>query len=178
MQNVVNRRKALFQGGDIWNTCLLHLLPHKRRSWTALFCVASHREDWLRSLHNIQEILMLHSLAQSLSFGENKKSRFSLKIGILRCFAFLCCGATRNRTGDTRIFSPLLYQLSYGTVAFADAKIEVIFVICKFLKQKYLTNIANSLKLNIYYSSSVVILQDFSFTLGTALGRSFSQIYS
>ena len=27
----------------------------------------------------------------------------------------LLCGATRNRTGDTRIFSPLLYQLSYGT---------------------------------------------------------------
>ena len=26
-------------------------------------------------------------------------------------------GATRNRTGDTRIFSPLLYQLSYGTIA-------------------------------------------------------------
>ena len=24
-------------------------------------------------------------------------------------------GATRNRTKDTRIFSPLLYQLSYGT---------------------------------------------------------------
>ena len=32
-------------------------------------------------------------------------------------------GATRNRTGDTRIFSPLLYQLSYGTVVFACAKI-------------------------------------------------------
>ena len=31
------------------------------------------------------------------------------------CKAFLC-GATRNRTGDTRIFSPLLYQLSYGTI--------------------------------------------------------------
>ena len=29
----------------------------------------------------------------------------------------LCCGATRNRTGDTRIFSPLLYQLSYDTIA-------------------------------------------------------------
>ena len=28
------------------------------------------------------------------------------------CFS----GATRNRTGDTRIFSPLLYQLSYGTI--------------------------------------------------------------
>ena len=88
MQNIVNQRKALFQGGDIWNTRLLHLLLHQRRSRTALFCV----------------------------LGENKKSRFSLKIRILRCFAFLCCGATRNRTGDTRIFSPLLYQLSYGTI--------------------------------------------------------------
>ena len=25
------------------------------------------------------------------------------------------CGTTRIRTGDTRIFSPMLYQLSYGT---------------------------------------------------------------
>ena len=35
-------------------------------------------------------------------------------------------GATRNRTGDTRIFSPLLYQLSYGTsdcFCFASAKV-------------------------------------------------------
>ena len=34
------------------------------------------------------------------------------------CEKHLCTffgGATRNRTGDTRIFSPLLYQLSYGT---------------------------------------------------------------
>ena len=33
-------------------------------------------------------------------------------------------GATRNRTGDTRIFSPLLYQLSYGTItiAFCECK--------------------------------------------------------
>ena len=30
------------------------------------------------------------------------------------------CGATGNRTRDTRIFSPLLYQLSYGTMAFAS----------------------------------------------------------
>ncbi len=28
---------------------------------------------------------------------------------------FPFCGATWNRTRDTRIFSPLLYQLSYGT---------------------------------------------------------------
>ena len=38
-----------------------------------------------------------------------------------------CCGATRNRTGDTRIFSPLLYQLSYGTFPFCDAKVRFIF---------------------------------------------------
>ena len=42
--------------------------------------------------------------------------------------AFVLCGATRNRTGDTRIFSPLLYQLSYGTVlSFAGAKVRTFF---------------------------------------------------
>ena len=41
-------------------------------------------------------------------------------------------GATRNRTGDTRIFSPLLYQLSYGTSVFAVAKVCIIFDIHKF----------------------------------------------
>ena len=29
--------------------------------------------------------------------------------------SLLFCGANGNRTSDTRIFSPLLYQLSYGT---------------------------------------------------------------
>ena len=38
------------------------------------------------------------------------------------------CGATRNRTGDTRIFSPLLYQLSYGTlVRFCECKSTIYF---------------------------------------------------
>ncbi|MDD6499952.1 MAG: hypothetical protein PUF44_07625, partial [Bacteroidales bacterium] len=32
---------------------------------------------------------------------------------------------------DTRIFSPLLYQLSYGTVLFCDAKVEIIFLAAK-----------------------------------------------
>ncbi len=42
-------------------------------------------------------------------------------------------GVTRNRTGDTRIFSPLLYQLSYDTRSFlrcpskANAKISSFF---------------------------------------------------
>ena len=32
-------------------------------------------------------------------------------------------GTTWNRTRDTRIFSPLLYLLSYGTSIFESAKI-------------------------------------------------------
>ena len=41
-------------------------------------------------------------------------------------------GVTRNRTGDTRIFSPLLYQLSYdtitwGVVPFCECKVRKIF---------------------------------------------------
>ncbi len=33
-------------------------------------------------------------------------------------------GASWNRTNDTRIFSPLLYQLSYGTVLNRAAKVN------------------------------------------------------
>ena len=36
------------------------------------------------------------------------------------------CGATRNRTGDTRIFSPLLYQLSYGSIVSKRFVLSVI----------------------------------------------------
>ena len=54
--------------------------------------------------------------------GENKKIRPNKLLGLF------FCGATRNRTGDTRIFSPLLYQLSYGTCRyFSSAKI-MLFV--------------------------------------------------
>ena len=38
-------------------------------------------------------------------------------------------GATRNRTGDTRIFSPLLYQLSYGTISISFAVAKVVKVL-------------------------------------------------
>ena len=60
------------------------------------------------------------------------------------CEKHLCTffgGATRNRTGDTRIFSPLLYHLSYGTIllclcircfSFADAKVDKIFELPNF----------------------------------------------
>ena len=135
MQNVMNQRKALFQGGDVWNTRLLHLLLHQRRSWTALFCV----------------------------FRENKKIPISLKIGILRCFAFLCCGATRIRTGDTRIFSPMLYLLSYGTISELRCKSTGIFFNyqancaffsssrCFYLKKEYWQGLCEVKKVFLHY---------------------------
>ena len=45
--------------------------------------------------------------------GKQKERYHTL---LRRNTSLLLCGATRNRTGDTRIFSPLLYQLSYGTI--------------------------------------------------------------
>ena len=49
------------------------------------------------------------------SEGKKRTLELSLIQGFSKSESFFG-GATRNRTGDTRIFSPLLYQLSYGTV--------------------------------------------------------------
>ncbi len=44
----------------------------------------------------------------------------------LKFLVSLFCGATENRTRDTRIFSPLLYQLSYGTIiSFGITKVGI-----------------------------------------------------
>ncbi len=51
--------------------------------------------------------------------AQKEKRRILLKYSVLTNLSFSSSGATRNRTGDTRIFSPLLYQLSYGTNLFA-----------------------------------------------------------
>ena len=64
------------------------------------------------------------------NINQNKQSNESIKTK-KRPLKVSFCGATRNRTGDTRIFSPLLYQLSYGTVLFASAKVEQSFCLCK-----------------------------------------------
>ena len=53
--------------------------------------------------------------------SEGKKR--TLELSLIQGFSKiekLFGGATRNRTGDTRIFSPLLYQLSYGTIVLFD----------------------------------------------------------
>ena len=57
--------------------------------------------------------------------------------------SFFACGATRNRTGDTMIFSPLLYQLSYGTIVFTNAGAKILLFsgfpnILRFFFMKYL----------------------------------------
>ena len=58
------------------------------------------------------------------------------------------CGATRNRTGDTRIFSPLLYQLSYGTIDFSKsvAKVLLFFELTKYFSSFFEKIIFISLK--------------------------------
>ena len=42
-------------------------------------------------------------------------------------FCYLLCGIDWNRTSDTRIFSPLLYHLSYDARLIGDGKIRKIF---------------------------------------------------
>ena len=55
----------------------------------------------------------------------------------------LFCGATGIRTRDTRIFSPLLYQLSYGTIVLlclflvSECKDIHFFLFCKLFREKF-----------------------------------------
>ena len=49
--------------------------------------------------------------------GESADSRGRKRKNLIDFINQGLCGVTRNRTGDTRIFSPLLYQLSYDTIA-------------------------------------------------------------
>ena len=67
-----------------------------------------------------QLLLIKFSAFLPVAGDKNKKSCIETDT------AFLLCGATRNRTGDTRIFSPLLYQLSYGTNVFLNAGAKIL----------------------------------------------------
>ena len=66
------------------------------------------------------------------------------------------CGTTRNRTGDTRIFSPLLYQLSYGTnynllhFLIASAKVVIIFQTTKYFRKIFSIYSQNKLNTLLY----------------------------
>ena len=68
----------------------------------------------LKKSHRISNFL-LHQIACFCGQYIKKKPLKCLYFSGFHDFSFCKSGATRNRTGDTRIFSPLLYQLSYGT---------------------------------------------------------------
>ena len=86
-------------------------------------------------MNNTLNCVILH---QKCRFLTKEKRRKSLICSVLLILTFGSSGATRNRTGDTRIFSPLLYQLSYGTnflrnlIGFASAKVTQIFYFTNF----------------------------------------------
>ena len=67
-------------------------------------------------------MICIVTIIVTLPIVTKKKNSETLDYKLFRSFLG---GATRNRTGDTRIFSPLLYQLSYGTmfISFAVAKV-------------------------------------------------------
>ena len=81
-------------------------------------------------MNNTLNFLILHQKCQFLT---KEKRRKSLICSVLLILNFGSSGATGNRTRDTRIFSPLLYQLSYGTSLYfalnlkASAKVTIIF---------------------------------------------------
>ena len=71
------------------------------------------------------------------SEGKKRTLELSLIQGFSKIEKFFG-GATRNRTGDTRIFSPLLYQLSYGTVVlFNGCKGKHYLLHSKHFNEKY-----------------------------------------
>ena len=110
--------------------------------WVFLFCLSM-------ILMMIEYYLTWKSYSIFDGIMENKKSWFRLEIRILLSFAFLQSGATRNRTGDTRIFSPLLYQLSYGTLfLFCECKDMCFFWDCEIF--------------SVYFSVFCLFLCDFA----------------
>ena len=82
----------------------------------------------LKKSHRISNFL-LHQIAYFCGqYIKKKPLKYSYFSGF-HDFSFSKSGATRNRTGDTRIFSPLLYHLSYGTIisVFCVAKVRLLF---------------------------------------------------
>ena len=94
MQNVDNQSKNVAFGGFFVPDFKATERDISNMSYSAVFCI----------------------------FLKARNPRISLKLKGLLYFALSVCGATKNRTRDTRIFSPLLYQLSYGTIIFRECK--------------------------------------------------------
>ena len=101
-------------------------------------------------------------------------ARIKQKILILLRIRILS-GATRNRTGDTRIFSPLLYQLSYGTSIlclqpmFLDCgcKGTQTFETCKHFSRK---NAIFVQKTAFFWEIPIITLKNLPFSLRNKVG--------
>ena len=112
----------------------------------------SHYLYWGETLVNRSFLAIRHILAEF--FGKNitkVMDKMKTKKSHSEEWLFVS-GATRNRTGDTRIFSPLLYQLSYGTncVNFASAKVRIIFESAKLFADFFVKNDILNCKLCVY----------------------------
>ena len=87
------------------------------------------------SMNNTLNYFILH---QKCRFSAKEKRCILLKYSVLTNLSFSSSGATGIRTRDTRIFSPLLYQLSYGTIRYvcliglSECKDKHNFYFCKF----------------------------------------------
>ena len=86
------------------------------------------------SMNNTLNCVILH---QKCRFLTKEKRRKSLICSVLSFLNLGSSGATGIRTRDTRIFSPLLYQLSYGTIVYvcliflSECKDIYFFCLCK-----------------------------------------------
>ena len=126
--------------------------PWQPRTWISLNIISNHRRDQIciytlkhillqviRFLHHYRHGHSDHSRRHGRSdhsrrheHSDQKKKKTATEALLLR----FCCGATGNRTRDTRIFSPLLYQLSYGTIftfelaffSFGIAKVDIFLL--------------------------------------------------
>ena len=108
------------------------------------------------------------------SEGKKRTLELSLIQGFSKSESFFG-GATRNRTGDTRIFSPLLYQLSYGTSIlclqpmFLDCgcKGTQTFETCKHFSRK---NAIFVQKTVLFWKIPIITLKNLPFSLRNKVG--------
>ena len=99
----------------------------------------SYRQDFKVAGSIKFRIFNCRTYQNSYTYSDTKLSQKQQKTATEALLLRFCCGATGNRTRDTRIFSPLLYQLSYGTNFLVrttlssdwDCKGRHYFLICK-----------------------------------------------
>ena len=88
---------------------------------------------------DLTQIIFYRNLRKLLNIKIDMRAKFQIQPnekGKLIFSTSLSSGATRNRTGDTRIFSPLLYQLSYGTLVLRVQRYDVFLKHTNILQEK------------------------------------------